>query len=131
MASVWDTHSYWGDSAGLRTCTYRAEVYTASKECTFVLRFVCICVYTLECVLLCPEQAGRSVVAHHLSIPEARDLDEYISQDGWHNYSCILQLSPAPGEGAGLECEIGLRTVMGRILPKCSLQRGQRSTCRC
>ena len=54
-----------------------------------------------------------------------------ISAELRHNYSCILQLSPAPGEGAGLECEIRLRTVMGRILPKCSLQRGQRSICRC
>ena len=81
-------------------------------------------------MFLCPDQAGRPVVAHHISIPEAQDLAEYISQDGWQNYSCILQLSPAPGQGEGLECEIRLRTVMGRILPKCSLQRGQRSICR-
>lgn len=107
-----------------KTCTYRAEVYITNKKCAFVLCFVCTCVYTRLSVFFCPEQAGRPVVAHHISIPEAQDLDEFVAQDGWQNYSCILQLSAAPGEGEGLECEITLRTVMGRILPKCSLQRG-------
>ena len=60
-------------------------------------------------------------------MPEAKDLEEYLKQDEYLSSSCVLQLTYYSSGGKmkdELECEIQVKTVMGRILPRCSLERG-------
>ena len=66
-------------------------------------------------------QGHQNTVRFQLSLPEALNVVEFEEQTDWQTHYCILQLSPGGSPG----CEIELKTVMGRILPKCSLSRGQ------
>ena len=65
-------------------------------------------------------QSHQNTVRFELSLPEALNAVEFEEQGDWQTHYCILQLSPG-----GTECEVELKTVLGRILPKCSLSRGQ------
>ena len=67
------------------------------------------------------------MIRWHLSTPNAEDFEEKGRAKITQNFSCVLQLTYHSSRGkrkGKLECKIQVKAAEGRILPKCSLERG-------
>ena len=67
-------------------------------------------------------QYGRNLLEFPVSLPEEEGLQELAAQDGWLNHTCTFDLQQ-DGVGEAF-CHMTVRSVMGRILPNCNLERG-------
>ena len=71
-------------------------------------------------------QYGRNLLEFPVGLPEVEGLEELAAQDGWLNHTCIfdLQQEGVGVTGGGVSCYLMVRSIMGRILPNCNLERG-------